>query len=148
MIRSKFSLLETVKTPGTYFLLSLGLGFLFLGACATTSPRYTQPMDFIEPMDKLASAVDATLHNPYSTNSFSGEQLLVAAMAPKPELQNAFRYQSLLITNQGDKAVLLLLNPGNHSISWLEYATWSHQLAKFHFLSNPPSPAQFTITLP
>ena len=148
MIRSKFSFPDPMKRSRTPLFLSLGLGVLFLGACATTNPRYTQPKDFIEPMDKLASAVDATLHDPYSSNSLSGQQLLVAAMAPKPELQNAFKGQSLLITNQNDKAVLLLLSPKNHSVAWLEYATWSHQIAKYHFLSNPPSPAHFTINFP
>lgn len=148
MIRSRFSLLELMKPSRTPLFFSLGLVFLFLGACATTSPRYTKPNDFIEPMDKLASAVDATLHNPYSTNSLSGQQLLIAAMAPKPELQDAFNHQSILITNLNDKAVLLLLSPKDHGVAWLEFATWSHQLAKFHYLSNPPSPAQFTIRFP
>lgn len=131
----------------TVLPLSLGL-VLFLGACATTKPHYSRPEDFIAPMDKLASAVNATLHDPYRTNSISGRQLLLAAMAPKPELQQDFRNQSLLITNHDHKAILLLLNPKEPSIAWLEYASWSNHLAKFHFLSNPPSPAQFTIRFP
>jgi hypothetical protein len=131
----------------TVLPLSLGLA-LFLGACATTKPHYTQPQDFIAPMDKLASAVNATLHDPYRTNSLSGEQLLLAAMAPKPELQQAFRNQSLLITNRDHKAILLLLSPKDPSTTWLEYASWSNHLARFHYLSNPPSPAQFTISFP
>jgi hypothetical protein len=40
------------------------------------------------------------------------------------------------------------VSPTNQSVAWLEYATWSHQVAKFHFLSNPPSPAEFTISFP
>jgi hypothetical protein len=137
-----------MKALRTLFPLSLGLAFLFVGACATTNPHYSQPQDFVGPMDKLASAVNATLHDPYATNSLSGEQLLVAAMAPKPELQSAFKHQSLLITNHDNKAILLLLSPKDHSIAWLEYASWSNHLARFHFLSNPPSPAQFTIRFP
>jgi hypothetical protein len=136
-----------MKSLRTVLLLSLGLA-LFLGACATTKPHYSQPQDFIAPMDKLASAVNATLHNPFSTNTLSGQQLLVAAMAPKPELQQAFRNQTLLVTNHGNKAILLLLNAKDPGIAWLEYASWSNHLARFHFLSNPPSPAQFTIPLP
>jgi len=137
-----------MKTPRALLASSFSLGILILAACATLTPHYAQPMDFIEPMDKLASAVDATLHDPFSTNVLSGQQLLVAAMAPKPDLQEAFKFQSLLITNRGDKAVLLLLNPKDHAFAWLEYATWSNHLARFHFQSNPPSPAQFTISLP
>ena len=100
------------------------------------------------PMDKLASAVDAELHNPFATNHPSGDQLLAAAMNDKPELQKAFQHASLLITNQDGHAVLMLLSPTNRSVAWLEFATWSRPLARFHFLSNPPSPAQFSIRFP
>jgi hypothetical protein len=147
MIKSKSSLADFMKALRTLFPLSLGLAF-FLAACATTKPHYSQPQDFMMPMEKLASAVNATLHNPYATNSLLGEQLLVAAMAPKPELKCAFRNQTLLITNYNDKAIVLLLSPKDPSIAWLEYASWSNHLARFHFLSNPPSPAQFTISFP
>jgi hypothetical protein len=148
MTKNKSSLPDVMKALRTLFPLSLGLAFLFVGACATTKPHYSQPQDFEGPMDKLASAVNATLHDPYATNYLSGERLLVAAMAPKPELQCAFRNQTLLITNQNDKAILLLLSPKDPSIAWLEYASWSNHLARFHYLSNPPSPAQFTISFP
>jgi len=99
-------------------------------------------------MDKLTSAVYAELHNPFSTNSLSGDQLLISAMKGKPELQTAFEHTSLIITNQDGDAVLMLLSPTNHNVAWLEFATWSRSLAKYHFLSNPPSPARFTIHLP
>lgn len=143
MTRSRSFLPDSMRA--LRILLSFGL--LLVGACATTKPHYSQSQDFIAPMDKLASAVNATLHDPYSTNTLSGQQLLVAAMAPKPELKDAFRNQSLLITNHNDKAILLLLNPNDPSIAWLEYASWSNHLPRFHYLSNPPSPAQFTIPL-
>jgi hypothetical protein len=128
--------------------LSLAFGLLFLAACASIEPRYTRPTDFIAPMDKLTSAVDAELHNPFAGRPPSGNALLVAAMDHKPELQQAFRGESLLITNQDGNAVLMLLSPTNRGIAWLEFATWSRHLTKFHFLSNPPSPARLTIPLP
>jgi hypothetical protein len=137
-----------MKTPRTSLLLSLALCLLFLAACATTKPRYAQPTDYIMPMDKLTSAVYAELHNPFSSKPLSGDQLLVAAMNQKPELQKAFEHASILITNQDGNAILMLLSPTNRNVAWLEYATWSRQLARFHFLSNPPSPAKFTILLP
>ncbi len=137
--------MATLRTPR---LLSLGLGLLFLVACATTKPRYARPKDFIAPMDKLTSAVDAELQNPFSPSHLSGDQLLAAAMGHKPELQKAFKQASLLITNQNGNALLMLLSPTNHSVAWLEYATWSRHLAKYHFLSNPITPAQFTISFP
>jgi hypothetical protein len=148
MTRNKFSLPEPMKTLRTPLLLSLALGLLFLAACATTRSRYALPTDYIAPMDKLSSAVYAELHNPFSAKPLSGDQLLVAAMNQKPELQKAFKHASLLITNQDGNAVLMLLSPTNHNVAWLEYATWSRQLARYHFLSNPPSPAKFTILLP
>ena len=148
MTRNKFFLPDLMKTPRTALLLSLALGLLFLAACATTKPRYTLPTDYIMPMDKLTSAVDAELHNPYSANHPSGYQLLGAAMNQKPELQKAFEHASLLITNQDGNAVLMLLSPTNRNVAWLEFATWSRSVAQFHFLSNPPSPARFTILLP
>ena len=141
-------MLESVKTPQTPLLLSLGFGLIFLAACATTKPRYAEPTDFIAPMDKLTSAVDAELHNPYSSEPLSGDRLLAAAMNQKPELQKAFEHASLLVTNQNGNAVLMLVSPTNHNVAWLEYATWSRSVAQFHFLSNPPSPARFTILLP
>jgi hypothetical protein len=137
-----------MKTPRTPLLLSLALGLLFLAACATTKPRYTLPTDYIMPMDKLTSAVYAELHNPYSSNHPSGDQLLVAAMNQNPKLQQAFEHASLLITNQDGNAVLMLLSPTNRNVAWLEFATWSRQLARYHYRSNPPSPAKFTILLP
>jgi hypothetical protein len=137
-----------MKTPRTPLLLSLGFGLIFLAACATTKPRYALPTDYIMPMDKLTSAVYAELHNPYSSNHPSGDQLLVAAMNQNPKLQQAFKHASLLITNQDGNAVLMLLSPTNRNVAWLEFATWSRQLARYHFLSNPPSPAKFTILLP
>jgi hypothetical protein len=137
-----------MKTPRTPLLLSLALGLLFLTACATTKPRYALPTDYIMPMDKLTSAVYAELHNPFSSKPLSGDRLLVAAMNQKPELQKAFEHVSLLITNQDGNAVLMLLSPTNRNVAWLEYATWSRQLARYHFLSNPPSPARFSILLP
>jgi hypothetical protein len=146
--RTKFSLLESVKTLQTPLLLSLGFGLIFLTACATTEPRYALPTDYIEPMDNLTSAIYAELHNPYSSSSPSGARLLAAAMNQKPELQKAFEHASLLITNQDGNAVLMLVSPTNHNVAWLEFATWSRQLARYHFLSNPPSPAKFTILLP
>ena len=100
------------------------------------------------PMDKLTSAVDAELHNPYSSEPLSGDRLLAAAMNQKPELQKAFEHASLLVTNQNGNAVLMLVSPTNHNVAWLEFATWSRSVAQFHFLSNPPSPARFTILLP
>jgi hypothetical protein len=145
---NRFSLLEPVKTPRIPLLLSLGLGLLFLGACATTKPRYALPTDYIMPMDKLTSAVDAELHNPYSSEPLSGDRLLAAAMNNKPELQKAFEHASLLVTNQNGNAVLMLVSPTNHNVAWLEFATWSRSVARFHFLSNPPSPAKLTILLP
>ena len=148
MTRNKFSLPDLMKTPRTPLLLSLALGLLFLAACATTKPRYTLPTDYIMPMDKLTSAVDAELHNPYSSEPLSGDRLLAAAMNQKPELQKAFEHASLLITNQDGNAVLMLLSLTNRNVAWLEYATWSRSVAQFHFLSNPPSPARFTILLP
>lgn len=132
----------------TRISLLLGLGLIFLAACASIKPRYARPTDFIAPMDKLTSSVDAELHNPFSTNRLSGAQLLTASMDQKPELQKAFQHASLLITNQNGNALLMLLSPTNHEVAWLEYATWSRQLAQFHFLSNPPSPARFTISFP
>ena len=137
-----------MKTPRTPLLLSLALGLLFLAACATTKPRYALPTDYIMPMDKLTSAVYAELHNPFSSNTPYGDQLLVVAMDQKPELQKAFEHASLLITNQDGNAVLMLLSPTNRNIAWLEFATWSRSVARYHFLSNPPSPATFTIHLP
>ena len=148
MTRAKFSLPETVKTIRTPLLFSLGLGCLLLVACATTKPRYALPTDYIAPMDKLSSAVDAELHNPYSSEPLSGDRLLSAAMNNKPELQKAFEHASFLVTNQNRNAVLMLLSPTNRNVAWLEFATWSSQLARYHFLSNPPSPAKITIPLP
>jgi hypothetical protein len=123
-------------------------GLVFLAACASLKPHYAQPMDFIAPMDKLSSAVAAELHNPFSHDHLSGDQLLAAAMTNKPELQKAFRHEVLLITNQDSRAVIMLLSPTNHDVAWLEFATWSRHLAQYHYLSNPPSPARFTINLP
>jgi hypothetical protein len=137
-----------MKTPRTPLLLSLGFGLLFLVACATTKPRYALPTDYIMPMDKLTSAVYAELHNPFSSNTPSGDRLLAAAMNQKPELQKAFEHASILITNQDGNAVLMLLSPTNRNVAWLEYATWSRQITRYHFLSNPPSPSKFTILLP
>ena len=99
-------------------------------------------------MDKFTSAIDAELHNPYSSEPLSGDRLLAAAMNQKPELQKAFEHASLLVTNQNGNAVLMLVSPTNHNVAWLEYATWSRSVAQFHFLSNPTSPARFTILLP
>src|ERR1017187_8231316 len=129
--RNKFSLPDPMKTPRTSLLLSLALGLIFLAACATTKPRYALPTDYIMPMDKLTSAVYAELHNPFSSKPLSGDRLLVAAMNQKPELQKAFEHASLLITNQDGNAVLMLLSPTNHKVAWLEYATWSRQLARY-----------------
>ena len=56
-------------------------------------------------------------------------------MNGKPDLQTAFRRMSVLVTNQGNYAVLLLISPTNHDVGWIEYATWSRQPAKYHFLS-------------
>jgi hypothetical protein len=125
--------------------LSLGLGFL--AACATTELRVTHPPDFIEPMRKLTSAVKAEMDNPFSSTRPSGDQLLTAAMRDKPELQRAFKDTLVLITNQNDRAVVLLLSLTNKNVAWLEFPTWSRELERFHFLSNPPSPAEFTIPL-
>lgn len=138
----------STRFKATRISLLLGLGLIFLAACASIKPRYVRPTDFIAPMDKLTSAVDAELHNPFSTNRLSGARLLTASMDQKPELQKAFQHASLLITNQNGNALLMLLSPTNHEVAWLEYATWSRQLAQFHFLSNPPSPARFTISFP
>lgn len=99
-------------------------------------------------MDKLTSAVYAELHNPYSSEILSGDRLLAAAMNHKPELQQAFEHAVLLVTNQNRNAVLVLVSPVNHNIAWLEFATWSRSAAKFHYLSNPPSPATFSIRWP
>jgi hypothetical protein len=137
-----------MKILRTSLLLSLALGLLFFAACASTRSRYALPTDYIAPMDKLSSAVYAELHNPFSSNPLSGDQLLVAAMNQKPELQKAFEHASLLITNQDGNAILMLLSPTNRNVAWLEFATWSRKLARYHFLSNPPSPAKFTILLP
>jgi hypothetical protein len=139
---------EHMKLPRTSLFLSLSFGLLFLAACATTKPRYALPTDYIAPMDKLTSAVYAELHNPFSSKTPSGDRLLAAAMNQKPELQKAFEHASLIITNQDGNAVLMLLSPTNRNVAWLEYATWSNQLARYHFRSNPPSPARFTILLP
>ena len=134
--------------PRTPLLLSLGLGLLFLAACATTKPQYAVPTDFIAPMDKLTSAVYAELHNPFSSEPLSGSRLLAAAMNQKPELQQAFHNVTLLITNQGANAVILMVSPTNSNVAWLEDATLTPHVYKFHYLSNPPSPARFTISLP
>jgi hypothetical protein len=40
------------------------------------------------------------------------------------------------------------LSSANPGVAWLEFATWSRQLARYHFQSNPPSPARFTISFP
>lgn len=129
-------------------LLSCGLCLLLLAACATTKPQYARPFDYIAPMEKLTSAVDAQLHNPYSTNLLSDGQLLAAAMRGKPELQQAFHNVTLLSTNNARNAIILMVSPTNDNVAWLEDATWTPQVDKFHFQSNPPSPAQFTIKLP
>ena len=139
----------STRFKATRISLLLGLGLICLAACASIKPRYARPTDFIAPMDKLTSAVDAELHNPFSTNRLSGAQLLTAAVDQKPELQKAFQHASLLITNQNGNALLMLLQPRlNHEVAWLEYATWSRQVLQFHFLDNSPSPARFTISFP
>jgi len=121
---------------------------LLLSACASIAPRYSRPLDFREPMDKLTSAVDAEIHNPFRTNELRGAELLSAAMAEKPELRQAFQRAPVLITNQNGNAVLLLMDPRHTNTAWIESATWSHELTRLHYLSNPPSPARFTIVLP
>jgi hypothetical protein len=143
----RFSLPEDMKTRQSSSLLSLAL-VLLLAACAGITPRYSQPADFVEPMNKLSLAVDAELHNPFRTNAVSGCQLLEAAMAEKPELRTAFQTATLMITNRNRNAVVLLLNPKHSNIAWIECATWSSALTRLHYLSNPPSPAWFTIDLP
>ena len=40
------------------------------------------------------------------------------------------------------------LSPTNHDVAWFAFATWSRHLAQYHYLSNPPSPAHFTISFP
>lgn len=130
------------------WLWSLGLGLLFLAACATTQPRYVQPTDYIAPMDKLRSAVDAELHNPYATELPAGKQLWTAAIKDKPELREAFSHTTVIITNQNRYAVLLLVSPTNHNVAWYECATWPGAVVKSHYLSNPPTPAAFTIRFP
>ena len=137
--------MKPIRSP---LFLSLGFVLLFLAACATTKPRYASPTDYIAPMDKLTSAVYAELHNPFSTNSLSGDRLLAAAMNEKPELRKAFENELLLVTNRDGYAVLMLVSPTNRNVAWLEFATWSGQFPRYHFLSNPPSPARFTIPLP
>jgi hypothetical protein len=137
--------MKALRTP---LFLSLAFCLLLVAACASTKPRYVSPIDFIAPMDKLTSAVDAELHNPFSTNLLSGDRLLTAAMNEKPELEKAFEHETLLVTNRDGNAVVMLLSPTNHNVAWLEFATWSNHFARYHFLSNPPSPARFTIRLP
>jgi hypothetical protein len=129
-------------------LLSGCFGLVILASCATTGLRVSQPPDFIEPLHKLTLAVKAELENPFSPMRPSGGELLTVAMQDKPELQRVFKGIPVLITNQSDHAVVLLLNPTKKNVAWLEFATWSRELDKFHYLSNPPSPAEFTIPLP
>jgi len=136
--------MKTITFPR---VLSFGFA-LFLAACASITPHYSRPVDFVEPMNNLTLAVDAELRNPFRTNIISGCQLLQAAMDQKPELRKAFQTATLMITNRNRNAVVLLLNPKNRGLAWIEGATWSSELTRSHYLSNPPSPAQFSIPLP
>ena len=94
-----------MKSTRSAQLLSLSLGLAFLAACATTALRLSGPADFIEPMEKLTSAVKAELDNPFSPTHPSGNDLLTAALHDKPELQRVFASGSVMVTNQGNHAV-------------------------------------------
>ena len=125
---------------------SLSLCALFVTACASIKPHYAQPAEFIKPLQTLSSSVDAQLHNPYTTNRPSGQALLQAAMNGKSDLQEAFQNVPLLITNQSDKAIILMLNPAKTNLVWFEDATWTPLVDKYWFLSN--APVRFTIPFP
>ena len=137
-----------MKPLRPFQLWSLTVALALLTACASLKPHYASPVEFIAPMDKLASAVDAELHNPFTSEPPSGAQLLAAAMSQKPELQAAFRKVTVQITNYESQAVILLVSPTNRNVAWLEFATWSRPLAQYHYLSNHPSPARFSIPFP
>lgn len=119
-----------------------------MAACVSTRPRYATPFDYIPAMEELSSAVNAELHNPFRPGSLSDGQLLAAAVDQKPELQQAFRKTQLLITNLNGNAIIILVSPTNNRVAWFEDATWTLKVDKFHFQSNPPSPARFTIPFP
>jgi hypothetical protein len=123
----------------------LGFCLLFLAACATTQPRYCRPGDFIPALEQLSSALRAELQNPFVSAPRTGDQLLAAALKEKPELQAAFRRVTLLITNQQTQAIVILVSPTNANVAWFEDASWTPAVDKFHYQSNPPSPAKFTI---
>ena len=136
-----------MKNTGRVQILTLGLCALFIAACATIQPRYKYAEDFIAPMEKLSSAVDAQLHNPFA-QAPSGNDLLSAAINTNPGFQEAFRDATLSITNQDGKAIILMVSLTNANIAWLEYASWTNGLYRFHYTNNPPSRANFTLEFP
>ena len=137
-----------MKNPSWSHSLPVGFCLVLVAACATLKPKYANPDEYIAPMEKLSKAVDAELHDPYSTKRLADGELLAAAMSGKPELRQAFQNVKILITNREDCAIILLVSPKKKGVAWLEDATWTPQVDKLHFRSNPPSPAVFTLDFP
>ncbi len=126
----------------------VALALLITACLSVFRPKANlEAYELIPQLENLTSAVSAELENPFRTNQLNGDQLLAAVFDQKPALRQRLSGYRLALTNNAKNAIILL-SPKNQAIAWLEDATWSQNVDRFHFLSNPQPPLVFTISLP
>ena len=124
------------------------VGCLTLMACQSCARRELNPETLVPPLLKLTAATEGVLRFGDTNALVSGPLLLAEAMKGKPELQEAFQRMRFEV-RYDTRNVVILVSPQRGHVAWLEDASWTPLFVdKAHYLSNPPSPAQFTLPLP
>jgi hypothetical protein len=125
----------------------IGLCLALFAACVTTPRRYRHPETLVTPLSKLMICVQGLVRYPDSNHPIADDHLIIEAKRVNPEFSEAFAYVNVLVRHDPTNVVLLVC-PTNRTVAWLEDASWTPGVDKYHFQSNPPSPAHFTISLP
>lgn len=139
----KFSLIL-----GTVCLIAAGSAyFVHEYPTAQTNAQDFNPEGLIAPLEKLTPAVQSFVRYPDPKHPVPDEQLLVEVYKQDPELAHAFQHFQVLIRHDATNVILLICRT-NKNVALLEDASWTAGVDKMHFRSNPPDPAEFTISLP
>jgi hypothetical protein len=134
---------SSLRSSALALLLLFGTSSCALFHCSNTKSEAYQLIPYLE---TFSSSLQAELRASPPPGDAGADRLVSDVFAKQPFLRARLSPYHLLVTNNAT-SVVVLLGPTNKPIAWLEDASWTTYVDRFHFLSNPPSPMIFTVPL-